>query len=80
MWNFVKNTYEENKEQPAIPLELLFEKFKVIELTPDEVECYLSSLIYKGYIKGLIIHQKQIALSKQNPFPELKQVVKENKI
>jgi hypothetical protein len=36
----------------------------------DELECTLANLIYSGYIKGYIAHEKRVlVLSKANPFP-----------
>ena len=43
----------------------------------DETECLLANLIYKGWIKGYISHENNlIALSKLNPFPNIRQVFK----
>jgi hypothetical protein len=40
----------------------------------DEVECIMSGLIFKGYIKGYISHSKQMAvLSKVAAFPSVSQ-------
>jgi hypothetical protein len=36
----------------------------------DEVECILSNLIYRGYVRGYLSHAKRIlVLSKRDPFP-----------
>ncbi|EME31558.1 PCI domain-containing protein 2 [Galdieria sulphuraria] len=46
------------------------------EMDIDELECCLANLIYQGYIKGYIAHQRQIlVVSKVDPFPHLKNVV-----
>lgn len=46
------------------------------EMDMDELECCLANLIYQGYIKGYIAHQRQIlVVSKVDPFPRLKNVV-----
>ncbi|CAK9780949.1 hypothetical protein CC85DRAFT_284658 [Cutaneotrichosporon oleaginosum] len=38
----------------------------------DEVECMLANMIYRGYMKGYISHEKQmVVLGKTNPFPSL---------
>lgn len=76
MRNFIKKIYEETKEQTQAKLLIssLVEGFKKIDLYEDEIECYLSTLIYAGYIKGYVIHQQSVILSKTNPFPELKDV------
>jgi hypothetical protein len=46
------------------------------EMDIDELECCLANLIYQGYIKGYIAHQRHIlVVSKVDPFPRLKNVV-----
>jgi hypothetical protein len=36
----------------------------------DEIECILSNLIFKGYIRGYLSHAKRtLVLSKRDPFP-----------
>ena len=36
----------------------------------DEIECVLANLIYRGYIRGYIAHNKRyLVLSKRDPFP-----------
>ncbi|KAF8929120.1 hypothetical protein EDD21DRAFT_379224 [Dissophora ornata] len=38
----------------------------------DEVECMLANMIYKGYIRGYISHEKRVlVLSQKDPFPGL---------
>jgi hypothetical protein len=38
----------------------------------DEVECILTNLIFKGYVKGYMSHQKKIlVVSKAQPFPPI---------
>lgn len=45
-------------------------KYMGFDMDLSEVECIMSVLIYKGYIKGYISHAKKTAvLSKQNAFP-----------
>ena len=39
----------------------------------DEVECIIANLIFNGYIKGYISHEKKkIVFSKENQFTSLK--------
>ncbi|KAF1318918.1 Pci domain-containing protein 2, partial [Globisporangium splendens] len=41
----------------------------------DEIECILANLIFKGYIKGYMSHQKKIlVVSKAQPFPPITEV------
>lgn len=36
----------------------------------DEIECIMANLIYRGYIRGYLSHQKRVlVLSKREPFP-----------
>lgn len=38
----------------------------------DEIECVLTNLIFKGYIKGYMSHTKKIlVVSKTQPFPAI---------
>ena len=38
--------------------------------TLAEVECVVANLIYRGYVKGYISHQKAVlVVSKKDPFP-----------
>ncbi|RUS26374.1 hypothetical protein BC938DRAFT_470855 [Jimgerdemannia flammicorona] len=40
-----------------------------------EVECMLANMIYKGYIKGYLSHEKMfLVLSSKDPFPSFKEV------
>ena len=41
------------------------------DVDEDEVECVLSNLIFKGFVRGYISHEKKtIVVSKKNPFPK----------
>lgn len=41
----------------------------------DEIECILANLIFKGYVKGYMSHQKKIlVVSKAQPFPPITEV------
>ncbi|GAB9474609.1 Pci domain-containing protein 2 [Globisporangium polare] len=41
----------------------------------DEIECILANLIFKGYVKGYMSHQKKIlVVSKAQPFPSITEV------
>ena len=48
------------------------------ETSTDEVECMLSNLIFKGWIKGYIAHGNTLNLSKKEPFPDIGLVVEKN--
>jgi hypothetical protein len=41
----------------------------------DEIECIVANLIFKGYMKGYMSHQKKIlVVSKAQPFPPITDV------
>ncbi|ODN82197.1 hypothetical protein L202_02487 [Cryptococcus amylolentus CBS 6039] len=43
----------------------------------EEVECMVANMIYRGYIKGYISHEKQIVvLGKTNPFPKTSTILR----
>eukprot|EP01083_Nonionella_stella_P064768 169114_1 len=44
------------------------------EIDRDEIECILSTLIFKKLVKGYIAHQNAIVLSTKVAFPEIKSV------
>ena len=49
----------------------------VNEMELEEVECVLATLIYKGYIKGYIAHDRgALVLSKDNPFPAVRALLR----
>jgi len=56
-----------------IPLSLIVSAFQILgmqDMELDEVECILSNLIFRGYVRGYISHTKRIlVLSKKDPFP-----------
>ena len=59
-------------DKHQIKLEQISKAFKWLG-TPidlDEIECILSNLIFKGYIRGYLSHAKRtLVLSKRDPFP-----------
>ena len=55
-----------------IPLSQVASAFKWlnIDLDLDEIECILSNLIYRGFVRGYLSHTKRVlVLSKRDPFP-----------
>ncbi|OCF32617.1 COP9 signalosome complex subunit 12 [Kwoniella heveanensis BCC8398] len=48
-----------------------------VKVDSDEVECMVANMIYRGFIKGYISHEKQmVVLAKTNPFPNLSSIVR----
>ncbi|KAF9559604.1 COP9 signalosome (CSN) subunit [Mortierella alpina] len=46
--------------------------FVGVVVDDDEVECMLANMIYKGYIRGYLSHEKKVlVLSAKDPFPSL---------
>lgn len=75
--NLIFNTYQETKGEGAssLKIDILSQK---LGLENFEVEFVISSLIFKGFIKGKIIHDTEIIFDHENPFPHLSEVFKEN--
>jgi hypothetical protein len=44
------------------------------EMPVEEAECLVANMIYKGYMRGYISHEKQmVVLAAKNAFPRLKE-------
>jgi hypothetical protein len=59
-------------DKTQIQLEHISKAFKWLgmPIDLDEIECILSNLIFKGYIRGYLSHAKRtLVLSKRDPFP-----------
>ena len=69
--NLFKRVYlVTNKTQ--LPLQYIAHSFKWLEMPMDldEIECILANLIFRGFVKGYIYHEKRVlVLSKKDPFP-----------
>ncbi|KAG0203904.1 COP9 signalosome (CSN) subunit [Mortierella sp. GBA30] len=49
--------------------------FVGVTIDEDEVECMLANMIFKGYIRGYLSHEKKVlVLSAKDPFPSLESV------
>lgn len=43
-----------------------------MDVAQEEAECLLANMIYKGFMRGYISHEKQmVVLAQNNPFPRL---------
>jgi len=50
-------------------------KLHDVDVDTDEVECMVANMIYRGFIKGYISHERQtVVLAKTNPFPTLSSI------
>jgi hypothetical protein len=57
----------------------VFSKLTDEEVDLNETECIIANLIYKGWIKGYISHEKStVVLSKKEAFPKIRDVFKSN--
>ena len=68
-------------DNTRIPLSAFETSFQLLGTQVDvgELECILATLIYNGYIKGYISHQKKFlvtAKADQDPFPKLSSVIR----
>ena len=42
------------------------------DISGEEAECLVANMIYKGFMRGYISHEKQmVVLAKTDPFPSL---------
>lgn len=73
--NLLKRVYQMDTTKKAHQLELtkleaVFHNLCGENLSLDEIECIVANLIYNGYVKGYISHEKRtLVLSKNQPFP-----------
>ena len=60
--------------KPQVSLAHVANAFKwlgIHNMDLDEMECILANLIYTGYIRGYLSHNKRVlVLSKRDPFPK----------
>lgn len=57
-----------------MPISMFHTGLKVggIDVDIEEAECYVANMIYKGYMRGYISHEKQmVVLAKENSFPKV---------
>ncbi|ETW84096.1 hypothetical protein HETIRDRAFT_415809 [Heterobasidion irregulare TC 32-1] len=63
-----------SQKSNRIPVALFHSALNIsgMEASPEEAECLVANMIYKGYMKGYISHEKQmVVLSNMNAFPRL---------
>lgn len=59
-------------ESSQLSIKTFFKALKLLGVLMEatEIECILANMIYKGYIRGYIAHEKGVlVLSKRDPFP-----------
>jgi hypothetical protein len=65
----LNGAHQENR----LNLNLIVTTFSILGISDtnlDEVECLTANLIYHGFIKGYVSHEKaMVVLSKKNAFP-----------
>ncbi|BEI99636.1 hypothetical protein CcaverHIS631_0406790 [Cutaneotrichosporon cavernicola] len=69
-----KRAWMANDKNSRMPVAIFSTALKLqgVQADTDEVECMLANMIYRGYMKGYISHEKQmVVLGKTNPFPSL---------
>ena len=70
--NLFKKVFLVNEKQTQVKLQLFERALQCLGEPTDlaEVECVVANLIYRGYVKGYISHQKAVlVVSKKDPFP-----------
>ncbi|KAG2386280.1 hypothetical protein C9374_002726 [Naegleria lovaniensis] len=79
--NLLRRVYCYKEKSARIPIPTFLAALKFVEDDPmdlDEAECILSNLIFSGFVRGYISHDKQIlVVAKQNPFPALSTLFEE---
>jgi hypothetical protein len=45
-----------------------------VEMDSDELECMLANMIFRGFVKGYIAHNRAVVLRKESPFERLSEV------
>ncbi|KIR26486.1 COP9 signalosome complex subunit 12 [Cryptococcus deuterogattii LA55] len=69
-----KKAWIASDKSTRIPIETfrLALKLHGVDVESDEVECMVANMIYRGYLKGYISHEKKmVVLGKTNPFPKM---------
>lgn len=47
-------------------------RLKGIDVSMEEAECYVANMIYQGYMRGYISHEKKmVVLASANAFPRV---------
>lgn len=57
-----------------VPISMFYSSLKIsgIDVEEEEAECLVANMIYKGFMKGYISHEKRmVVLSNTNAFPKL---------
>ncbi|KRZ59329.1 PCI domain-containing protein 2 -like protein [Trichinella nativa] len=68
-----------NKNIDGIQTPVAGDEWDTLDL--DEIECYLTNLIYDGKVKGYIAHMHQrLVISRDQPFPPLTEATWQNKM
>ncbi|KRX23972.1 PCI domain-containing protein 2 -like protein [Trichinella nelsoni] len=68
-----------NKNIDGIRTPVAGDEWDTLDL--DEIECYLTNLIYDGKVKGYIAHMHQrLVISRDQPFPPLTEATWQNKM
>ncbi len=79
--NLVRFVLKCSVEKVQVPLEIIHIGLKEAgeeedDLELDEAEALLANLMFKGWIKGYLSHEKRkVVFSKAAPFPSLREVV-----
>jgi len=57
-----------------IPLSMFHSAVRVsgMDVVPEETECLVANMIYKGFVRGYISHEKQmVVLAQTSAFPRV---------
>ncbi|KAG6910800.1 hypothetical protein DXG01_007689 [Tephrocybe rancida] len=69
-----RRVWVSTEKSTRIPISMFTSSLKIsgIDASPDEAECLVANMIYRGFMRGYISHEKQmVVLAQTNAFPRL---------
>ena len=72
--NDVVSSWVVSEKGNRIPVAMFHSSLRVsgMDVSSEEAECLVANMIYKGYMRGYISHEKQmVVLANTNAFPRL---------
>jgi len=69
-----RRVWAASQKGTRIPLSLFHTSLQIagMDVSQEEAECYVANMVYKGFMRGYISHEKQmVVLANTNAFPKL---------
>lgn len=63
-----------SQKATRIPLSMFHSSLQIagMDVSQEEAECYVANMVYKGFMRGYISHEKQmVVVANTNAFPRL---------